>query len=59
MLVRVRADFAPYHDALVARGIPVEVVGLGGLLALPEVADLVATLEVLDDATANPRSCGC
>ncbi|HYN75306.1 MAG TPA: ATP-dependent DNA helicase, partial [Candidatus Limnocylindria bacterium] len=53
VLVRVRADFAPYHDALVARGIPVEVVGLGGLLALPEVADLVATLEVLVDATAN------
>ena len=53
VLVRVRADFAPYHDALVARGIPVEVVGLGGLLALPEVADLVATLDVLVDATAN------
>ncbi len=53
VLVRVRTDFAPYHDALVARGIPVEVVGLGGLLALPEVADLVATLDVLVDATAN------
>ena len=53
VLVRVRADFAPYHDALVARGVPVEVVGLGGLLALPEVADLVATLDVLVDATAN------
>ncbi len=53
VLVRVRSDFAPYHDALVARGIPVEVVGLGGLLALPEVADLVATLDVLVDATAN------
>ncbi len=54
VLVRVRSDFAAYHDALVERGIPVEVVGLGGLLALPEVADLVATLEVLDDPTANP-----
>jgi hypothetical protein len=31
----------------------VEVVGLGGLLHLPEVADIVATLEVLDDPTAN------
>ena len=53
VLVRVRSDFAPYHDALVARGVPVEVVGLGGLLELPEVADLVATLDVLVDSTAN------
>jgi DNA helicase-2/ATP-dependent DNA helicase PcrA len=54
VLVRVRSDFPAYHDALVARGIPVEVVGLGGLLALPEVAELVAMLGVLDDTTANP-----
>ncbi len=53
VLVRVRSDFAPYHDALVSRGVPVEVVGLGGLLELPEVADLVATLDVLVDSTAN------
>ncbi len=53
VLVRVRSDFPAFHDALVDRGVPVEVVGLGGLLALPEVADLVATLEVLDDPTAN------
>jgi DNA helicase II / ATP-dependent DNA helicase PcrA len=37
-----------------ARGVPVEVVGLGGLLSRPEVADVVATLEVLHDLTANP-----
>ena len=55
VLVRVRSDFPAYHDALVARGIPVEVVGLGGLLSLPEVAELVAMLAVLDDATANPE----
>ena len=54
MLVRARSDFPAYHDALVARGVPVEVVGLGGLLALPEVADLVAMLAVLDDTAANP-----
>ena len=54
VLVRRRAEFAPYYAALVARGVPVEVVGLGGLLDLPEVVDVVATLEVLDDATANP-----
>ena len=53
VLVRARRDFADLHAALVARGIPVEVVGLGGLLSLPEVADVVATLEVIDDPTAN------
>ena len=54
VLVRVRSDFAQYHAALVERGVPVEVVGLGGLLALPEISDLVAMLHVVDDATANP-----
>jgi DNA helicase-2/ATP-dependent DNA helicase PcrA len=53
VLVRARRDFGDLHAALVARGIPVEVVGLGGLLSLPEVADVVATLEVLDEPTAN------
>ncbi|HUR51951.1 MAG TPA: ATP-dependent DNA helicase [Mycobacteriales bacterium] len=53
VLVRGRKDFAPLHAALVERGVPVEVVGLGGLLALPEVADVVAVLEVLEEPTAN------
>lgn len=53
VLVRARRDFGDLHAALVARGIPVEVVGLGGLLALPEVADVVATLEVVEEPTAN------
>ncbi len=53
VLVRARRDFGDLHGALVARGIPVEVVGLGGLLALPEVADVVATLEVVEEPTAN------
>jgi DNA helicase-2/ATP-dependent DNA helicase PcrA len=53
VLVRNRKDFAELHAALVSRGVPVEVVGLGGLLALPEVADVVATLEVLENPTAN------
>jgi DNA helicase II / ATP-dependent DNA helicase PcrA len=53
ILVRRRSDFAPYYRALTAAGIAVEVVGLGGLLAVPAVADVVATLRVLDDPTAN------
>jgi DNA helicase-2/ATP-dependent DNA helicase PcrA len=53
VLVRARKDFAPLHAALTDAGVPVEVVGLGGLLALPEVADVVATLEVVEEPTAN------
>ena len=53
VLVRARTDFGDLHAALTAAGLPVEVVGLGGLLALPEVADVVATLEVVDEPTAN------
>ncbi|MDT7537757.1 MAG: ATP-dependent helicase UvrD/PcrA [Actinomycetota bacterium] len=53
VLVRARSDFGDLHAALTAAGLPVEVVGLGGLLALPEVADVVATLEVIDEPTAN------
>jgi len=53
VLVRVTRDVGPVHEALTARDIPVEVVGLGGLVHLPEVADVIATLDVLDDATAN------
>jgi DNA helicase-2/ATP-dependent DNA helicase PcrA len=53
VLVRARSDFGDLHAALTAEGLPVEVVGLGGLLALPEVADVVATLEVVDEPTAN------
>jgi DNA helicase-2/ATP-dependent DNA helicase PcrA len=54
VLCRRRADFATFHERLVARDVPVEVVGLGGLLETPEVGDVVAMLEVLVDPTANP-----
>ncbi|MFG3223374.1 UvrD-helicase domain-containing protein [Kitasatospora sp. NPDC048194] len=53
VLCRGSAAFPDIHAALVAREVPVEVVGLGGLLQLPEVADLVAVCEVLHDPTAN------
>ncbi len=38
--MRRRADMDPIATALRARGLPVEVVGLGGLLDTPEVRDL-------------------
>ena len=53
VLCRKRAQFVPLRRALEDRSIPVEVVGLGGLLVVPEVQDVVATLRVLHDAGAS------
>ncbi|MFF1510542.1 ATP-dependent helicase [Streptomyces sp. NPDC058326] len=53
VLCRTATDFPALHAALVARDVPVEVVGLSGLLHLPEIADLVAVCEVLQDPGAN------
>ncbi|WFE26823.1 ATP-dependent DNA helicase [Solwaraspora sp. WMMD791] len=51
VLVRVRSQIPVIEAALRARGLPVEVVGLGGLLDTPEVRDVVSTLRVLADPT--------
>jgi DNA helicase-2/ATP-dependent DNA helicase PcrA len=51
VLVRVRSQIPAIEEALRARGLPVEVVGLGGLLDTPEVRDVVCTLRVLADPT--------
>jgi DNA helicase-2/ATP-dependent DNA helicase PcrA len=53
VLVRRNADAAPMADALTARGVPVEVVGLAGLLAVTEVADVVAMLRLVADPAAG------
>ena len=55
VLVRRNADAAPMADALTARGVPVEVVGLAGLLGVTEVADVVAMLRLVADPTAGRR----
>jgi DNA helicase-2/ATP-dependent DNA helicase PcrA len=47
VLVRRRAQIPVLAEALRGAGLPVEVVGLGGLLTTPEVSDVVATLRVL------------
>ncbi|HTS95235.1 MAG TPA: 3'-5' exonuclease, partial [Streptosporangiaceae bacterium] len=52
VLCRKRAQFPAIRAALEAAGIPVEVVGLGGLLTVPEVQDVVATLRVMHDPLA-------
>ncbi|WPF81431.1 ATP-dependent DNA helicase [Sanguibacter sp. 4.1] len=49
VLCRARSQFPAIEAALRGRGLPVEVVGLGGLLTTPEVVDLVALLEVVHD----------
>jgi DNA helicase-2/ATP-dependent DNA helicase PcrA len=51
VLVRLRGQIPALAAALRARGLPVEVVGLGGLLDTPEVRDVVCTLRVLADPT--------
>jgi len=53
VLVRARKQLPGITAALRERGLPVEVVGLGGLLEVPEVSDVVATLTVLVDPTAG------
>ncbi|MEU6310210.1 ATP-dependent DNA helicase [Streptomyces sp. NPDC047014] len=53
VLCRSAGDFARIQAVLVDRDVPVEVVGLSGLLHLPEVADLVSVCEVLQDPGAN------
>ena len=53
VLARRRAQLPGIAAALRERGLPVEVVGLGGLLDVPEVSDVVATLTVLVDPTAG------
>jgi DNA helicase-2/ATP-dependent DNA helicase PcrA len=54
VLTRRNADIAPLYAELSAREVPVEIVGLGGLLHLPEVMDVTATLRLVHDVTANP-----
>ncbi|BCR81101.1 ATP-dependent DNA helicase [Arachnia rubra] len=45
-------------ERLRERAVPVEIVGLGGLLRLPEIAPVVATLKVLADPLANAEVAG-
>jgi DNA helicase-2/ATP-dependent DNA helicase PcrA len=53
VLCRKRSQFDAIRKTLQERGIPCEVVGLGGLLSVPEVQDVVATLRVIHDPSAS------
>lgn len=48
VLFRKNRDMINVHDALSRHGIPFEVANLGGLLTVPEVADVHAWLRVID-----------
>lgn len=49
VLCRSRAQFEPVRRHLEAAGVGYQVVGVGGLLEVPEVVDVIATLQVLTD----------
>lgn len=53
ILVRRRAHIGPIYQTLREHDIPVEVVGLAGLLQVPEVLDVIAWLRILGDPGPN------
>lgn len=48
ILLRKNKDFTVIVDAFARHDIPVEVANVGGLLSVPEVADLIAWLRILE-----------
>ncbi len=53
VLFRRRSGIAGVAERLTARGIPVEISGLAGLLSEPEVVEMVSMLRLLVDPTAG------
>lgn len=51
VLCRKRSQFATVVRALTEKGLPHRVIGMGGLLATPEIVDVRAALRVSQDAT--------
>lgn len=47
LLMRKRSQMALFVDAMQSLGLDVEVIGLGGLLEMPEVVDLICALRVI------------
>ncbi len=56
VLVRRNAQIPAVYSDLLARDVPVEIVGLGGLLELPEIVEVCSVLALLDDVSANPAA---
>ncbi|MFC6705576.1 ATP-dependent helicase [Flexivirga alba] len=55
VLCRKRSQFTAVVEALRDRNLPVEVVGVGGLLTTPEVADIVSLLWAVQDPTRGDQ----
>jgi len=55
VLCRTRAQLLPIADALDDLGVPYEIIGLGGMLSVPEVADVRAALTVAADPERGDR----
>ncbi|CAM2949371.1 ATP-dependent DNA helicase [Actinomyces slackii] len=55
VLCRARGLFEPIAAALERSGLPVSIVGLGGMLTVPEVADLRALITVAADPERGDR----
>ncbi|MDF8265028.1 ATP-dependent helicase [Luteipulveratus flavus] len=55
VLCRKRSQFSLVAEALTEAGLPVEMVGIGGLLSTPEVSDLVSLLWVVQDPGRGDR----
>jgi DNA helicase II / ATP-dependent DNA helicase PcrA len=53
VLVRKRSQIASIENALHEQGLPVEVIGIGGLIHIPEVADVVTMLKIITDPDAG------
>ena len=53
VLVRKNRDIAAIREALLSAGVPTEIASVGGLLEVPEVAELLAWLRVLDDPSKS------
>ena len=53
ILFRSKRHMQTFAEALAARDIPHRILGLGGLLATPEVVDVVSTLRVIHDPNAG------
>lgn len=53
ILFRSKRHMQTFAGALAAQGIPHRILGLGGLLATPEVVDVVSALRVIHDPTAG------
>jgi DNA helicase-2/ATP-dependent DNA helicase PcrA len=53
VLVRKRSQIVSIENALREQGLPVEVIGIGGLIQIPEVADVVTLMKIITDPDAG------